>query len=264
MADLLDCEGLMMVQRCVWRLVNGQLRYDMVNEMDVPFQLYAFVLLKDSDDVLGEVKYVGKTRKTLRQRFVGYVNPGQGQATNRKVNCFVKLALNKGYRVETYSFQDNTPLQWNGINLNIPAGIEDAVIDHWRPEWNFIRNSATPCNDKRVTSNLNMETNNPASPIKAESKVLFKWTLGKTYYRTGYMNPGVKVDEWFGQAGENVQLFLPNGAVYEATIDRNANLNKTVRLGFNGIIPFLRENFTENQEVFIEILEKNKLRLVLN
>ena len=254
MANSVDCAALNMELRCTWGLdVNG-LTYETVGEMGTVHHLYAIVVFSSDNDE-GSVKYVGKTRQSLHSRFLGYRNPGNSQATNRKVNCLIRLALQNGYKVQSFSFQDNTPLQWNGINLNIAAGLEDALIDTWRPEWNFLPNNQIPCSD-----NISLLSTSADESVIPTGTMRFTWKLGKTYYNSGFLNPGVKVDQYFGQVGEIVRLTAKNGEVYESAIDRTANVNKTARLKFSGIVPYLSKNYHQDDILNIEIVDINELK----
>ena len=77
------------------------------------------------------------------------------------------------------------------------------------------------------------------------------------------MNPGMIVDNFFGDSGEKVQLTMNNGDVFESTIDRRANLNKTVRLKFNGIVQHLQKSYNLGDVLNIEIVSKNVLKQII-
>ena len=254
MANQQDCAELNMEHRCTWILENGELDYIVHAEMDSIHHLYAIVVY-DLENELGIVKYVGKTRMSLSNRYFGYRRPGNSQATNLKVHCLITLAIQKGQKVQSFSFQDDTPLQWNGINMNIAAGLEDAVIHHWSPEWNNLKNKDIACKKQpnlTATSLIGLEKLKPSNR--------FSWKLGPTYFNYGYMNPGMIVDDYFGDSGEKVRLTMNNGVVFESIIDRRANLNKTVRLKFNGIVQQLQESYNLGDVLNIEIVSKNELK----
>lgn len=92
--------------------------------------LYAFC-------IRNEVKYMGKTRRGIRARLCGYQNPGPDQRTNVRVNGEIKAAL-EGESVEILLFQHPPGylLQWGTISISLPAGLEDALIEHFDPLWN--------------------------------------------------------------------------------------------------------------------------------
>jgi hypothetical protein len=65
--------------------------------VDTPNALYAFV----RGDA---VQYIGKTTQSVRKRFAGYRNPGQGQRTNIRCNARIKEVLAAGGEVRILVF----------------------------------------------------------------------------------------------------------------------------------------------------------------
>jgi len=61
-----------------WSLQPGGLHLSLESMADAMPALYAFV-------ASGEVKYVGKTKRHLKQRLYGYLKPGKSQRTNIRV-----------------------------------------------------------------------------------------------------------------------------------------------------------------------------------
>jgi hypothetical protein len=149
-------------------------------------------------------------------------------------------------------------LQWNGINLNIAAGIEDGVIAYWNPEWNLMKNKDIPClKVQKEFLNFDDHSEDFVKPIEH-----FNWKLGKTYFEKGFMNPGVKVDHLLGEDGVQVKLTLPNNKVVTSLINRRANPNHTVRLYFPEIVPYLQENHRLNDSLLIEIIDAQTLKIL--
>jgi len=92
--------------------------------------LYAFV-------IEGQVMYVGKTTTPLGKRLYGYINPGPRQSTNQKNRENICESISKSRDVEIWVF--STPrdeLVFRGMPINLPAGLEDAIIESLTPEWN--------------------------------------------------------------------------------------------------------------------------------
>lgn len=115
----------------LWKLDNGKIAYDLLkdfeNKKDV---LYAFVVNE-------EVKYVGKTTQTLKDRLGGYRNFGPTQQTNKRNNKNIKKALSKGDRVDIYVFvgDDKKFEEYKGFKLSLAAGLEDGINDELDPDW---------------------------------------------------------------------------------------------------------------------------------
>lgn len=95
--------------------------------------LYAFVSG-------GKVLYIGKTTKTLSKRFTGYCNPGNGQATNKKCHEAIRKLIGQGKTVRILILPQTIPLQWGGYPINLAAGLEDALVNVFQPEWNRSNN----------------------------------------------------------------------------------------------------------------------------
>lgn len=91
--------------------------------------LYAFC-------VAGVVLYIGKTARTIDKRFVGYRDPGKTQATNRKCHNNIRKRLEDGKTVRIMVLPDKTSLHWGAFQINLAAGLEDALVERIKPELN--------------------------------------------------------------------------------------------------------------------------------
>jgi hypothetical protein len=91
--------------------------------------LYAFV-------VDGTIMYIGKTTMPLSKRLYFYARPGVSQITNIRNNASIRQMLESGKTVEIWALVDWEPVEHRGIPINVAAGIEDALIERLRPEWN--------------------------------------------------------------------------------------------------------------------------------
>ena len=95
----------------------------------IPNCLYAFFC---GDDVL----YIGKTTKTLSKRFVGYCDPGNGRATNWKCHQKIRALLHADKSVRILVLPSHSHLSWGGFEINLAAGLEDALVKAFNPPWN--------------------------------------------------------------------------------------------------------------------------------
>jgi len=92
--------------------------------------LYAFV-------IRNQVMYIGKTAMPLGKRLYGYINPGPKQSTNQKNNKNIRNALSRNQDVEIWVFSPPADeLIYRGVPINLPAGLEDAIIERIAPRWN--------------------------------------------------------------------------------------------------------------------------------
>lgn len=112
-----------------WQLHDGKPKCHLLDCADARNVLYAFA-------ISGEVVYVGKTIRPLKQRLYGYQNPGPTQSTNIKGNGLIRDALVAGAVVEIYALPDNGLLYYGGFHVNLAAGLEDSLVSTIRPAWN--------------------------------------------------------------------------------------------------------------------------------
>jgi hypothetical protein len=242
-----------------WSLNDyNELSYSIDNSssliINFPNILYAFVLEMGEGDKL---MYLGKTTKSLKQRFTGYLKPGSGQQTNIRVNERILDLLNNGNKISIYVFKDIECLQWSGYNLNLPAALEDSLVNKFSPEWTIHGKN------KILSSTAELENSN-ISNIDIESNLgyeyIFEIILGDTYYNKGFVNPGIKADEYFGEHDQIVTLVLKDGEVLKSKIDRNANVNKSVRLSFKSdLVNFYKKHYELGQKISFGIISKNQL-----
>ena len=72
--------------------------------------LYAFV-------IDNEIKYIGKSVKTISQRLNGYRKPNISQRTNFRLNNLIIEKLREEKEVEIYLFEDNAELSYKGKKI---------------------------------------------------------------------------------------------------------------------------------------------------
>jgi hypothetical protein len=178
--------------------------------------------------------------------------------------------------VEIFALPDITPLQWQGYNLNIAAGIEDSLINGLKPEWNLhgtnnlnkILNTQEEIElliDSNNTppvhhNNLNDNNTNPNN----DNSIYFTVKLGDTYYnkKQGFMNPGVQASMYLGNEGEMAYLTLNNNVILNSSINRTAN-NGAVRFHWGiELMNFYQTNFNFNDTLLFKVNDKNKISFV--
>lgn len=81
------------------------------------------------------VRYIGKTIRTLDKRMEDY-RRGLGEMTNNRVNRAIRGVISQASSVTTLVFFPQHALQWGDFLINLPAGLEDVLIDFFQPEWN--------------------------------------------------------------------------------------------------------------------------------
>jgi hypothetical protein len=101
-------------------------------ELEVPAPkrpgVYAFA-------INGTVQYVGVTQGTFHQRMYQYRRGDPGQTTNARINPVIAAELAAGRIVEIYLAMPD-PAIWNGLPVNMAAGLEEGLIKRYSLPWN--------------------------------------------------------------------------------------------------------------------------------
>lgn len=246
-----------------WKFSDNmlQIQYSVKGEgiLDSPNVLYSFVIKSNVVDTVG---YIGKTTKSIKNRFQGYLNPGVGQKTNLRVSEKIREVLKSGEKVFIYVLLDIEPLQWAGISINLPAGIEDGLVYKLKPLWNI----AGVQTSRIKTSSEDFEDNSFDDTLVGseldDSLTSFKIYLGKAYYNQGFMNPGIKASDYLGLHNEEVILMLPNKKIIKSKIDRTSNPNHSVRVYFgNDLSDWYHKNHKLGDTLIALIKSGNRIIL---
>jgi hypothetical protein len=229
--------------------------------------LYAFV---HGD----EVQYIGRTARTIRERFVGYQNPGQSQKTNWRCNRNIRELLACGADVRIFVFNPVSQLRYGDFDINLAAGLEDALISAFNPPWNGRERG------RAITEEAEREkVDEPAGPAGGEpdipfasappgpllsSAVPFKITLGTAYYDLGFINPGVAASEHLGGDGDPIEVAFDDGTdSVISCINRRANPSGSVRVvGRNrAIAEWFQKYFQKRDVVWARVENLNRIML---
>lgn len=223
--------------------------------------LYSFVIGE-------EVKYIGKTTKTLHQRMGFYRNPGMRQSTNIRVKRNIIDALNLGQEVDIFVFVDNGLLFLGEYHINVAAGIEDSLITAIQPPWN-LRGINTPQIDIRRDEIVNDEPDNNEQLTLVLQNVVIpiaiaQVSLGQSYYNKGFINLPVEQSNLLGSNNDRIDIHLNNERVIVGYINRDANRNNTPRImGGVALRNWIQDNFTLNDNINIEILDIHSINIPL-
>jgi hypothetical protein len=114
-----------------WSFKDNLLQYELNEKYTTKNILYSFV-------IENEIKYIGKSVKTISQRLNGYRRPNISQRTNFRLNNLIIEKLRDGKKVEIYLFEDNAELSYKEKKINLSAGLEDNLIAEFLPEWNYL------------------------------------------------------------------------------------------------------------------------------
>lgn len=254
-----------------WLTVGQTIAYKLDNEkaavnnllVETLNALYAFV----HDDA---VQYIGKTTRSVRKRFVGYRNPGKRQRTNLRCNAKIKEVLAAGGEVRILIFTPISDLRYGDYDINLAAGLEDALIAAFDPPWNG-REKGKPVTEEAERETAEEEADTaPAEMEQIKPKLHygptfpFTITLGQAYYHQGLINPGVMASQHLGRDGEPIQISFDDGAEpVMSSINRNANSSGGVRVvGRNRLIAdWFQQHYKLGDVVRAYVLDPNRIRL---
>ncbi len=237
--------------------------------MDERNSLYAFI---HGDDV----KYIGKTARTVRARFAGYQNPGRSQRTNWRCNSKIRELLGQGMLVRIFVFNPISHLRYGDFEINLAAGLEDALIEAFDPPWNgrergrAITEEAEREELDEVRQQAPEEQPAPAlQPLPPSSSTTgvaaFKIVLGEAYYHQGIINPGAAASAHLGEDGEPVEVSFGDGTdPVISRIDRRANPGGYVRIvGRNrDFARWFQRHFSKGETVQALVLDAHRIRLL--
>src|SRR5690606_34493145 len=182
------------------------------------------------------VMYVGKTARSIRERFMGYRFPGRGQATNIRCNHRIRAHLDAGDAVRILVLVPTSSLQWGSFALDLAAGLEDSLIRHFQPPWNGGGRVATESAELEKAATEPLGENEAELPSR-DTGLRFPIRLQPTYFEKGLLNPGADASRLLGAHGDLVTVRLGKEGSIVSKINRTANVNGSVRVvGSNGLI----------------------------
>ncbi|WP_242502907.1 GIY-YIG nuclease family protein [Serratia sp. 1D1416] len=199
-----------------WQIVDGSLKYHLDDRfLDVKNNLYAFVCD-------GEVKYIGKTTRLLRNRMYHYSRPGPSQSTNIKNNANIIEMLSNNVAVDIFVLPDSGLIHYGQFHLNLAAGLEDSIISVISPEWNGIQRKILK-SDEVISTEAEIITHSRTKK--------FTFNMADTYWRRGFFNVSAVSSQYFGKDGENIKIVLRDGvSSITAMINRTANPSGSPRI----------------------------------
>ena len=231
-----------------WQVIDGSLKYHLDDRFtDVKNNLYAFVCD-------GEVKYVGKTTRLLRNRMYHYSRPGPSQSTNIKNSANIIKMLSNNVAVDILVLPDSGLMQYGQFHLNLAAGLEDSIISVISPEWNGIQRPELKSEEVISTE---------AEIIKHSSIKQFTFNMTDTYWRRGFFNVPVVSSQKFGNDGENIKIVLRDGmSSITAMINRTANQSGSPRImGGVELRQYFQLNYTIGDVAPFEVIAQNMMKL---
>ena len=220
--------------------------------------LYAFV----ENNI---IHYIGKTDNTLEKRMNGYKNAGCSQRTNIRVQSEIKNLLKSTKQIEIYCFVDKSNYKHKWIKIRLSAGIEDNLIESFKPTWNYRSNKKTKIKETLCET---IENENSIVDINLDldiNKIGIKtFSINTNEVRNGRINFPRNVINYdlLPSFGSIVTVYLgtKNDSFFQATLidsgNGNARINKTL------LKSWYTEEGLENQKYFnLDIINKTTFRI---
>ena len=232
-----------------WRISESGLALDLRVMADAVPALYTFV-------AGGDVRYVGKTARTLRQRLYGYLKPGDSQRTNIKVRGKILEALLESNAVEIFGFADPRVQRVGRFLVNPAAALEDDIIAQLKPAWNGGEERGKPEKTEALIPSNSSSTRSIGETLRAEPTSLaitstktpqgphFFVSIGQTYFRQGFFNVPVDFARYFADHDVPIAIHLPGAAdPIQGKVNRTVNANYGPRImGGTGLRAWIQGN----------------------
>lgn len=232
-----------------WSSKTGQLKFQLTEEILHPRFLYCFV-------TLGEVMYIGSGTTTLSAEMEAIRS--SSSISNTSISGKLSEHLRKaGGETQIFAFADPGKLSYAGVKVDLAGGLIDSLILQVRPIWNT---GVTTSTSTIKIDNSEATTQETLIPMN----IVFPITLGATYYRGNFFNVGVHRAHYFGPDRSIVTIEIPGLGTIHGNVNRTANTNRTPRIMIpvnTGYLPWLQENFNENEMMWIEVLAQNHIRI---
>jgi hypothetical protein len=113
-----------------WVLKDGEPVFEPDTFLSNRPVLYVFIV----DDI---VRYTGKSKRSLVKRMGNYRNDAS-QSVDVRVAGEIKQCLEDNKSVAVYALFDSGLLRYGPFSLNLISGLEDGIIDAFKPDWNQI------------------------------------------------------------------------------------------------------------------------------
>lgn len=237
-----------------------------VTSLSITNALYAFV-------IDNEVQYIGKTSRSIKQRFTGYCSPGSSQLTNIRCNEKIRDAHAQQIEVRILIFIPTSNLNYGDFQINLAAGLEDNLIRKFEPPWNVIagrkriseETERERAEEPRVKAIVNPKVQEPVRESVLNTKYSpYYIRLGKAYYNQGFINLGVGASKFLGKDGEPMRLHFDNGfPSIDCRINRTANSHGAVRTagGYAYLKKWIQKHYQQGDTLTVYIKSPHDLMI---
>lgn len=85
----------------------------------------------------GFIAYVGLAQRGVKARMTNYRIGNPRQRTSARIRKLICQALREGHVISILSIHPGRSLEWNGLPVDVSAGLECGLIKALRPAWNL-------------------------------------------------------------------------------------------------------------------------------
>jgi hypothetical protein len=253
--------------------------------------LYAFILINGENWDDWQVRYIGHTRKSFKNRMYGY-QQGNGQAINNRLHTEVKNHCLEGSKVVIYTLTEAINLSLYSLFIDVAAGLEYSLIEYYQtfnsknnhpPLQNIAGNkNHIQINELKIETLEIEEKVEEDKQYKLEDLIFdipktiekFEQDLGRsTYWDFPTINIPTEFSQYFGNHEEVACLTIIEKEKlqkeFSVKINRTAVKNGTPRLYVSGndgrwFQDWKHINFKRDGKIVFHIISLNKLYIILN
>lgn len=215
-----------------WSFDEDAVTFELLAMKSVAPALYVFSV----DNV---PMYVGRTKRSLNDRLVGYQNPSPSQRTKTRVHAEIESMLRAGHNVAIYAFVQQHTLSVGEFHLNLPAALEEDIIRRLDPPWNIGKRGAS---DQWIGS--------------------FSVVVHKTYYTRGFFNVPVSQSHLFDSDARPITIDVTGSSVpISGIINRKANVqtNAPRIMGRTPLRDWFQTHVPECGTIVVDVRGKNHI-----
>ncbi|CAH8282115.1 hypothetical protein EV196_11084 [Mariniflexile fucanivorans] len=234
-----------------WSFENNLFQFELNANYTTKNILYSFVIEY-------EIKYIGKSVKTISQRLNGYRRPNISQRTNFRLNNLIIEKLRGGKEVEIYLFEDNAELNYKEKKINLSAGLEDNLIAEFLPEWNYLGKNGKLSKQKKI-----IEIENKEKIMEKAYKEEIIIQIGEAYYNQGFFNIGSKYSEFLPKNNlDPIKIQIEENEIIIGKVYKFSNSGQTRIKDPSGEYKrWVQRNFDKKEVFKVEIIEKDFIKL---
>jgi hypothetical protein len=241
-------------------IIVGEWKYSIKSEKELEFKIFQFeneanLLYAFESD--GQVHYIGKTEKTLKERMSNYKagrNLTAG-STNKLVHKNILNLINKGKKINIHILLDNANLSYHGIKISLPSGLESNLIQSFNEFqlWNSRNNFSSI---KEIDT-----TNSTVATFFENQSNIFQLKLSKEYYNKGVISiPKRFKNHVLDTKGVQIKLIIENEKNIILPTYTISGENMKIN-GKSELMDWFKKHFQLNDIVNIEIISPKEFRV---